>query len=439
MAKVAARSRLSDGWLTLPTVEVPTPRWGLPLLEPARYKGARGGRAAGRSHFFAELAVEEMVADPDLRFVCIREVQRALKYSAKSLVEMKIRSMGFEHLFDIRTTEIRRRGGDGVMIFEGMQDHTADSIKSLEGFKRAWVEEAHALSERSLRLLRPTIRADGAELWFSWNPEDPEDPVDEFFLENRDHDDFVLVESCYLDNPFLPDAMRAEAERDRIANEDLYNHIWLGGYFLGGEGRVYSSFLNRPHPDGNIDESIEDHGGTLLVGMDFNVNPMSAVLAVRASDECLVFDAIEIMTSNTEEMADEIRSRYPDRHIVVCPDPSGRQRKTSAPVGQTDLTILESRGFEVRAPLKAPAVRDRENNANKMYHDATTGRRRCRIHPKARALATGLANLTFKDGTSRRDKASKYDHICDAVDYLLWQEFNVLVERNVSTAPFKIV
>ena len=138
-------------------LEIPTARWALPLLGPMRYKGASGGRSSGKSHFFAEFAVEEMATDPDLRVVCIREVQRALKFSAKSLVEAKVRTLGVSHLFDVLTTEIRRRGGDGVMIFEGMQDHTRESLKSLEGFGRAWVEEAHTISERSLNLLLPTI------------------------------------------------------------------------------------------------------------------------------------------------------------------------------------------------------------------------------------------------------------------------------------------
>lgn len=410
-------------------LDIPTPAWAVPLLEPARYKGAKGGRSRGASHFFATLAVEEMVADPNLRFVCVREVQRALRYSAKSLVESKIRELGVEHLFRITSTEIRRVGGTGVMIFEGMQDHTADSIKSLEGFTRCWVEEAHALSERSLRLLRPTIRGlagQHVELWFSWNPESADDPVDKFFAERSDAPNVVLCEATYLDNPFLPPEMLQEAEDDRAADPEMYEHVWAGGYFLGGAGRVYSSFRNKPWPDGNIDESIEDPGGELLVGIDFNVNPMSAVIAVRAVDECLVIDAIEIPTSNTEELADEIKARFPDRRYIALPDPAGNQRKTSAPVGQTDFTILQRAGFEVRAPAAHPPLKDRFNNANLMFLEKKTGRRRCRVHPRARALVTGLSNLVFKEGTSQQQKG-RYDHICDALGYLLWEEFNVLV------------
>ena len=414
-------------------LDIRTPAWAEPLLQPMRYKGASGGRSSGKSHFFAECAVEEMVCDPSLRFVCIREVQRSLRFSAKSLVESKIQSMGVTDLFDIFRNEIRRRNGDGVMIFEGMQEHTAESLKSLEAFGRAWVEEAHCISKRSLDLLLPTIRAPGSEIWFSWNPDQPTDPVDKFFndgVRGASH-----VHTTYTDNPFCPEVMRTEAERLRAADPDAFEHIWLGGYFLGGSGRVYSSFLNKPYPEGNIDEGIEDPGGELLVGMDFNVNPMSAVLAVRAVDECLILDALQIMTSNTEEMAGEIKRRYPKRPIVVCPDPSGKARKTSAPVGQTDFTILERAGFEVRSPNKAPPVVDRENNANAMY--LQDGRRRVRVHPKARLLIPALANLTYKEGTSVRDKRSGFDHLPDATDYLLWSEFNVLEEAKATAQPFR--
>jgi phage terminase large subunit len=398
------------------------PRWALPLTQPCRYKGGSGGRASGKSHFFAEEAVEAMVCDPDLRFVCIREVQRSLKFSAKALVESKIKQLGVSDLFEVMTTEIRRRGGSGVMIFEGMQDHTSDSIKSLEGFGRAWVEEAQSISQRSLDMLLPTIRTEGSEVWFSWNPDQPTDPVDAFFASRPEG--AVHVHTTYRDNPFCPDVMEVEAQRLERADPDAHEHIWGGGYFVGGQGRVYSSFKNKPFPLGNIDESVKDTGGDLFVGQDFNVNPMASVVGVRVVDELHILNALQIQTSNTDEVAREIKRLYPNRRIIFCPDPAGNQRHTSAPVGQTDFTILQGHGFEVRAPKAHAPVVDRINNAQRMYEN--DGRRRVRIHPKATALITGLANLVYKEGTSQPDKKSGFDHICDAADYLLWQEFNVL-------------
>lgn len=193
------------------------------------------------------------------------------------------------------------------------------------------------------------------------------------------------------------------------------------------EGRVYSSFSAVPWPLGNVDARVADTGGEILVGQDFNVNPMASVIAVRVADECHVLDALEIHTSNTEEVAGELRRRYPSRRVIVCPDPAGKQRHTNAPVGVTDFTILQRARFEVRAPLAAPPVVDRVNNAQAMFLQG--GRRRVHIHPRAKALIAGLKNLTYKEGTSIRDKASGFDHICDALDYLLWQEFNVVGTR----------
>jgi phage terminase large subunit len=127
----------------LSILHIDTPRWAVPLLEPKRYKGAKGGRSSGKSNFMAEMLVEEHVRYPDLQSVCIREIQRSLKFSAKKLVEDKIRALGVSHLFEVTLTEIRRIDGHGIIIFQGLQDHTADSIKSLEGFGIAWAEEAH--------------------------------------------------------------------------------------------------------------------------------------------------------------------------------------------------------------------------------------------------------------------------------------------------------
>lgn len=215
------------------TLEIATPRWCLPLLTPKRYKGAKGGRGSGKSNLFAELVVEEMIANKDYSVVCIREIQKSLKYSAKKLIEDKIRALNVQHLFEITLTEIRRIGGKGIILFLGMQDHTSDSIKSLEGFNVAWVEEAQSMSERSIELLLPTIRAEGSEVWFSWNPTNENDPVEQFF--KTESDDKTLVHVNYTDNPFLPQTLQDEADRHKREKPQTFNHVWLGDYITFGE------------------------------------------------------------------------------------------------------------------------------------------------------------------------------------------------------------
>jgi phage terminase large subunit len=146
---------------------IPTPNIFRPLFEPGlRYLGAHGGRGSGKSHHFAERIVDRMIENPAIRAVCIREVQKSLRESAYRLIGDKINALGVAGRFRVLHDRIETAQG-GVVIFMGMQDHTAESIKSLENFKIAWVEEAQTLSAKSLELLRPTIRAPGSQIWFS--------------------------------------------------------------------------------------------------------------------------------------------------------------------------------------------------------------------------------------------------------------------------------
>lgn len=210
-----------------------------PLLEAIRFKGAKGGRGSGKSHFFAESVVEAMMLDPDCAVVCIREIQKSLKFSAKRLIESKIRQFKLQAFFKITETEIRRIGGTGVCIFQGMQDHTADSIKSLEDFKIAWVEEAQSLSQRSLDLLTPTIRAPGSEVWFSWNPDQPDDPVEKFFADADDDPKKHVVHINYLDNPMCPQETKDDAAAWLKRDPETYGHVWLGEYNFRSEAQIF--------------------------------------------------------------------------------------------------------------------------------------------------------------------------------------------------------
>lgn len=211
-----------------------------PLLKPARYKGAHGGRGSGKSHFFAEMLIAKC-ASQKIDAVCIREVQRTLNQSVKKLLEMKIEQMGLGSVFTVQEAQILGPDG-GRIIFQGMQNHTADSIKSLEGYDIAWVEEAQSLSQKSLDLLRPTIRKPGSELWFSWNPSLATDPVDVLLRGENPPPDAVVVQANYRDNPRLPDVLVAEIEYDMRRDPDKFAHVWLGGYQQNSEARVFRNW-----------------------------------------------------------------------------------------------------------------------------------------------------------------------------------------------------
>lgn len=234
-------------------LKIKTPRVFRPLLEPARYKGAYGGRGSGKSHYFAEALIERCLTSPGTRWACIREVQKSLEQSVKRLLEDKIEALGVRSAFGVKDFEIDTPGG-GIIIFQGMQTHTAESIKSLEGFDGAWVEEAQTLSQRSLDLLRPTIRKEGSELWFSWNPRHSTDPVDVLLRGENLPPRAVVVRASYSDNPWFPEVLRAEMEYDRARDPDKYAHIWLGEYERNSDARVFKNWTveDFERPPGTI-------------------------------------------------------------------------------------------------------------------------------------------------------------------------------------------
>src|SRR5690606_2853073 len=159
---------------------------------------------------------------------CLREVQNSIKDSVKQLIEDKIAEYGLTDQFDITDAEIRGPN-DSLFVFRGLKNHTAASIKSLEGFNVAWVEEAQTVTQKSLDLLIPTIRAEDSELWFSWNPDQPTDPVDVLLRANAPEGS-VVVRANWSDNPWFPEALREDMDRDRMADPGKYAHVWLGEY-----------------------------------------------------------------------------------------------------------------------------------------------------------------------------------------------------------------
>jgi phage terminase large subunit len=219
-----------------------------PLLLPARYKGAFGGRGSGKSHYFAEALVELCIERQPTSFACLREFQKNLKFSAKRLVEEKIRAFGATASFHIKESDIGTPGG-GVLIFQGLQNHTAEGLQSLENFDGAWCEEARSLSDRSFEVLTPTFRKENSELWFSWNPVSPKDPVDKFFrgmpYDSNGYNkeaDARLVKANWYNNEWLTEVLRKEKDLALRRNKERYAHIWLGEYRAQSDAQVFKHF-----------------------------------------------------------------------------------------------------------------------------------------------------------------------------------------------------
>lgn len=333
-------------------LRIPTAKVFEPLLQPARYKGAFGGRGSGKSHFFGELLVEMCQARRGTLAVCIREAQRTLAQSSKRLIEGKIASLGIGRGFKLYSDKIATPG-DGVIIFRGMKDHTADSIKSLEGFKIAWVDEAQSLNAHSLALLRPTIRAPGSELWASWNPRRKSDAIDDF-LRGRKPPGSIVINASWRDNPWFPAVLEEERRTDLSLYPDRYNHIWEGGYVQAFEGAYFAALLSQARKDGRIGKVAADPLLPLRAFVDIGgagatADAFTIWVVQWAGSEIRVLDYYESAGQVLAYHVNWLRSRgYQDAILYLPHDGMATNNVT----GRRYEDHLRDAGFAVEPPVK---------------------------------------------------------------------------------------
>ena len=294
------------------TIRIPTARVFEPLLYPSRYKGAYGGRGSGKSHHFAEKVIQAALTSPK-RIVCIREVQKSIKESVKRLLEDKIKALDVGSYFQVLDREIRAKNGS-LIIFQGMQDHTAESIKSLEGYDIAWVEEAQSLSTRSLRLLRPTIRKEGSELWFTWNPMSADDPIDAFLRGDNVPPDSKVVQANWSDNPWFPSELERERVFDLKYNSATYDHVWEGAYLVNTDAQV---FAGKYRVD---DFDVQDTWDGPYQGGDFGFSqdPTAAIRCYIAGDMLFISHEAYRTKLELDDTATFINGKIPsfDRYVT---------------------------------------------------------------------------------------------------------------------------
>ena len=217
---------------------------------------------------------------------------------------------------------------------------------------------------------------------------------------------FTTLDGGFVDQHEIDQAMR---DLDAKTFRQEYQATWETY-----SGIIYYGFdmaQNVKQCDEPLDNSI------LHIGMDFNLDPMSAVVSYIKDGTVNVIDEIQIWSSNTDEICQEIHRRYPGKKIFVYPDPASKARKTSAG-GKTDLSIIQNAGFIPKVMPRHMAIRDRVNSVNAKLCSAS-GERGIFIHPKCRNLLNSIAKQTYKEGTVLPDKTQGFDHMNDALGYLI--------------------
>jgi len=382
----------------LTVLKIKTPRWAVPLLNPARYKGAWGGRGSGKSHFFAELLIEEHIRNQNQASVCVREIQRTLNQSVKRLLENKIIELKVQDYFTVQDVMIKSKRGNGMIIFQGMQNHTADSIKSLEGFDRAWVEEAQSLSQTSLDLLRPTIRKPDSELWFSWNPKNETDPIDQLLRGEMPPKDATVLKVNYSDNPWFPSVLKEEMEYDRNRDPDKYRHVWMGDYLGNSEARVFRNW--------KVEEFVCPPDAILRFGADWGFASDPTVLV-----RCFIMGRKLFVEYEAYMVGCEIMNT-PDLFMTV-PE-SERYPITADSARPETISHMKKNGFpRIMAAVKGPKSIEEGIEWLKNYEII--------VHPRCKHTIDELSLYSYKTDKMTGEVLpvleDKQNHVIDALRY----------------------
>ncbi len=305
---------------------------------------------------------------------------------------------------DLRLTlrngsEISLRGADNENSLRGVgldflvMDEFAD-VK-----EHAWYE-----------VLRPTLSDKNGSALFCGTPRGYGNWSYNLFTKENEDEQWKSFQFTTLDGGQVSASEVQQAKQD--LDERTFNQEYMAS-FVNYAGQIYYNFDRKE----NVLDDYKPETSEIHIGMDFNIDPMSAVISELKGNNIYVYDEIVIYSSNTDEMVQEIRNRFKDKHIFIYPDPASKQRKTSAG-GVTDLAILKNAGFHLRVRNNHPLIRDRINAVNTKLKNGV-GDRTLFIAKKCKTMLKSIERQIYKEGTTVPDKDNNYDHMNDALGYLV--------------------
>ena len=383
----------------------------------ARFRVVVAGRRWGKTH----LAIRELAKAcrfPDRRAFYVAPTYRQAKQIVWDTLKYRLQDLGWVSRVNESDLTIRLINGSTISL------RGADNPDSLRGVGLDFVvmDEFAMIDEKAwTEVLRPTLSDKQGSAMFISTPMGQSNWAFDLYQRTTQDSNWASFQYTTLQGGNVPVEEIEQARRD--LDERTFRQEYEATFETAGN-RVYYAFdraVNvRAAPEG-LEHTV------IYTGWDFNIDPMSVVIAVRSGETLYVTDEISMYSSNTQEAVAEVHTRYPRARVWAYPDPASRQRKTSAG-GATDLTILQNAGFVVKAPNAHTPVRDRINAVNSRLRSAS-GEVTLYIDPKCRRLIEGLERQTYKAGSTTPDKDNDYNHANDALGYMIDYMFPVRRDR----------
>jgi len=372
--------------------------------DKSRFKVLITGRRFGKTHLaIRQLIKYASVPKRKVWFVCptYRQAKQvcwsSLKERLKDLNWIKKANESDLSIILINGSTIALRGAD----------RSYDSLRGVGLDFLVMDEFADIPSQAWFEVLRPTLSDRKGDVLFCGTPRGFGNYAYDLYCKGNEDKDWSAFQFTTLDGG------QVDGDEVEQAKNDLDERTFRQEYLATFEtysGAIYYNFDRELNVS-----SLKDNNTAIHIGMDFNIDPMSAAIFQLHNNTVNFIDEIVIYSSNTDELVKEIKTRYPNRQIIVYPDPASRQRKTSAG-GRTDLNILQNAGFTVRVKNAHPQIRDRINAVNSRLKN-TNEQRMMYIDPKCKNIIRGLERHLYKEGTTQPDKDSGFDHMNDAIGY----------------------
>lgn len=378
------------------------------FLRPARYKAVYGGRGSAKSRSFASILAIRAATEP-LRILCGREIQKSIRDSVKRLLDDRIDEYGLRNRYYSTDTEIRGKYTDSLFIFAGFKTNP-DTIKSVEGIDIFWGDEANKFSANSISVLIPTIRKPGSELWFSWNPEDPTDPVDAMFRGNhlsgaakelfRPPPNSIIKKINYTENKWFPEVLKREMEWDRSRNPAKYKHVWEGEYRQNAEALVFTNW--------RVEEFVAPPTAEFRLGADWGFAVDPSVLIRCYIDEVnrrLFFDYEAYEIGCAIERLPQLFSKVPESKKWPLVADSARPET---------IDYVRRHGYPLIRPAKKGKGSVEDGIEFMKNYDIV-------VHPRCKSLINELSFYSWKtDATTNQVLPilqDKDNHVIDAARY----------------------
>ena len=259
------------------TIDLQIPEQYKELFQPSkkwRHIVYKGGRSSGKS---TQIAISRLVkgSHTKLRGLCTREIQNSIQESVYKLLCDQIDKMGLNDWQKFNDRLVNRRTGSEI-FFKGLHNNI-QSIKSIEGIDWCWVEEAQSVSAESINTLIPTIRKEGSELIWSYNPLTEHDAVQELIVDKADERTYVRhINSDEVEQLLSPEII-AEREKMKVDNPDMYAHVWLGQPLTSKTGTVFGKQIAQAEIDGRIGSVPYDASAGTYTAIDLGIGDSTAI------------------------------------------------------------------------------------------------------------------------------------------------------------------